>query len=61
MTKPVVLFGTGSLAQLAYHYLTHDSDRDVVAFVVDREHRKDEEPLGLPVVATDEVVDRFPP
>lgn len=61
MTRPVVLFGTGSLATLAYHYLTHDSDRDVVAFTLDRDHVKEPELHGLPVVPADEVADRFPP
>jgi sugar O-acyltransferase (sialic acid O-acetyltransferase NeuD family) len=61
MTKPVVVFGTGSLASLAYHYLTHDSDRTVAGFTLDRDHIKAPELHGLPVVPSDEVVTRFPP
>jgi sugar O-acyltransferase (sialic acid O-acetyltransferase NeuD family) len=61
MNKPVVLFGVGSLASLAYHYLTHDSDRTVVGFTLDGEHIKEPELFGLPVVPSDEVTTRFPP
>jgi sugar O-acyltransferase (sialic acid O-acetyltransferase NeuD family) len=61
MSRPVVLFGTGSLATLAHYYLTHDSDRTVAAFTLDRDHIKDPELHGLPVVPSDEVADRFPP
>ena len=59
--KPVVVFGIGTVAQLAHFYLTHDSDRTVAAFAVDRDYLKETELLGLPVVAGDEVADRFPP
>jgi sugar O-acyltransferase (sialic acid O-acetyltransferase NeuD family) len=59
--KPVVLFGDGLVASLAHFYLNHDSDREVAAFAVDREHRTFTEKSGLPVVADDELTDRYPP
>lgn len=59
--KPVVLFGSGRVAGLAHFYLTHDSDREVAAFTVDRDHVTDDTLFGLPVVPADEVLVRFPP
>lgn len=59
--KPVVLFGNGRVARLAYFYLTHDSERQVAAFTVDRHHMTDGKLFGLPVVPADEVLARFPP
>ena len=33
--KPVVIFGTAEIAQLAHHYFSTDSDSRVVAFTAD--------------------------
>ena len=57
----IVIFGAGKIADEAYFYLTNDSAHDVVAFTVDREHLPANEKLGLPVVAFEDVVDRYPP
>jgi sugar O-acyltransferase (sialic acid O-acetyltransferase NeuD family) len=59
--KPVVLFGNGRVAGLAHYYLTHDSDREIAGFTVDRHRLTDAELRGLPVVPAEEVVARFPP
>lgn len=56
-----MIFGTGSFAEVAHFYFTHDSDYDVVAFTADASHVQQEELLGLPVVAFEEVAERFPP
>ncbi len=57
----VVLFGTGKIADVALAHLTHDSPHEVVAFTVDRSYLAEPEHLGLPVVAFEEVRERFPP
>lgn len=59
--KPVVLLGNGRVARLAHFYLTHDSDRQVVAFTVDRHYMTNDMLFGLPIVPIDEVVARYPP
>jgi len=61
MSKPLVIFGTGDIAQLAHYYFTTDSDYDVVAFTVDRDYITEPEFLGLPLVPFDEVTQRFSP
>ncbi|MEJ7745172.1 MAG: acetyltransferase [Luteimonas sp.] len=60
MTKPLIIFGSGDIAQLAHFYFTHDSDRKVIAFTVDEAYRNAEEFDGLPLVAFEDVESRFP-
>jgi sugar O-acyltransferase (sialic acid O-acetyltransferase NeuD family) len=57
----VVVFGIGQFAELAHFYLTHDSPHEVVGFTVDGDYLTQDEYLGLPVSAFEEVQDAFPP
>jgi sugar O-acyltransferase (sialic acid O-acetyltransferase NeuD family) len=57
----LVIFGAGNIARLAHHYFTHDSQHEVVAFVVDRQYRTAETFLDLPVVDAEDITRRFPP
>ena len=50
MNSKVVVFGTGSFAQVVHFYLTNDSNYEVVAFTVNESHLREREFLGLPVV-----------
>jgi sugar O-acyltransferase (sialic acid O-acetyltransferase NeuD family) len=59
--EPLVLFGAGSAATTLCSQLRHGSDHEVVAFTVDRENCEEDELLGLPVAAFDEIADRYPP
>ena len=57
----VVVFGVKDFASLAHYYLRHDSPHEVVAFTVHREFLPEEQTFeGLPVVATEELRERFP-
>jgi len=57
----VVVFGAGQIAQVARFYLDRDSDHDVVGFSVDQNRLQSNEFDGLPVVAWEELAERFPP
>jgi sugar O-acyltransferase (sialic acid O-acetyltransferase NeuD family) len=57
----VVIFGAGDIARLAHHYFSKDSPHEVAAFVVDREYRREQDFLGLPLVDFESVVERYPP
>ncbi|HEY8271268.1 MAG TPA: acetyltransferase [Pseudobdellovibrionaceae bacterium] len=61
MKKPLVIFGYGDIAQLAYFYFSSDSEFEVVAFTVDAAYRKESSFCGLPVVAFEEVAEQYPP
>ncbi|MFM0029600.1 acetyltransferase [Paraburkholderia madseniana] len=58
---PLVIFGAGQIAELAWFYFTHDSAYTPVAFVVDREFIRESHLLGLPVIPFDELPQRLPP
>ena len=57
----VILFGTGSMAELLRLYLTEDSDHDVVAFTATADGLKADSFCDLPLVDFDDVADRYPP
>ena len=58
---PLVIFGTGQIAELAWFYFTHDSTYRPVAFTVDRAYIKGDTFHGLPVVAFDELPSQYDP
>jgi len=56
----LVIFGDEDFAQLAYEYFTYDSPYQVVGFTVDQAYRKRDDLCGKPVVAFEELEQRFP-
>lgn len=61
MSKPLVVFGAGDIAQLAWFYFRHDGGREVAAFTVDRDYLSGDRFQDLPLVAFEEVAERYPP
>lgn len=61
MSKPIVLFGTGKIAEVIHHLMVHEAGITVAGFTVDPEYVGDGKKEGLPVVAFSEVVKHFPP
>lgn len=61
MPKPVVIFGTGDIGQLAHFYFTHDSTYQIAAFCADAAFIQDNKWLGLPLVPFEDIVNRYPP
>jgi len=61
MKKPLVIFGTGDIAQLAHFYFRTDSEYEVAAFTVDSAFLTDSSFCELPVVAFEEIVSHYPP
>lgn len=61
MKKPLVIFGSGDIAQLAHYYFSTDSNYEVVAFTVDANYIKESEFCGLPVVVFEDVAKKYPP
>lgn len=57
----IIIFGVSQLASLAHFYFEHDSPHQVVAFTVDRDYIIDDNFQGLPVVAFEEIEEKFPP
>jgi sugar O-acyltransferase (sialic acid O-acetyltransferase NeuD family) len=60
MKKPLIIFGAGDIAQLAYYYFSTDSNYEVVAFTVDAAYLTATEFCELPVVAFEELENHYP-
>ncbi|MGB7409372.1 MAG: acetyltransferase [Pontixanthobacter sp.] len=61
MSKPIVIFGTGQLADLAHFYFRHDSDRKVAAFTIDQDYRTGDRHNDLPLVDFEQIDQHYPP
>lgn len=61
MKTPLVVFGSGDIAQLAHYYFSTDSQYEIVAFTVDRAFLTVEAFCGVPVVPFEEVAEHYPP
>ncbi len=59
--KQIIVFGTGDIAELADFYFTHDSSYEVAGFTVDGAYLKQNIFRDRPVVAFEQVAERFPP
>lgn len=60
-TQDLIIVGDSAFAEIAYEYFTHDSPYRVVAFAVEREFLKRDVLMGLPVIAFEDLPDRFEP
>ncbi|MEM7058119.1 MAG: acetyltransferase [Pseudomonadota bacterium] len=60
-TKPVVIFGSGELSEVAHYYFEKDSDRSVTAFTVDDDHLTEQTFCGKPVVPFEDLSNSHPP
>ncbi|MBG6161786.1 acetyltransferase [Roseibium album] len=61
MSKKLVIFGAGDIAELAHYYFSTDSVYEVSAFTIDAEYVAKTEHCGLPIVPFDSVDEKFPP
>lgn len=59
--KPLVIFGAGTLARLASAYFARDSEHELCACTVDREHLGGAELDGLPSIPFEELERHYPP
>ncbi|NQV80446.1 MAG: acetyltransferase [Alphaproteobacteria bacterium] len=61
MTRKAVIFGGGLFAEVVRFYLDHDSAYEVAAFSATADSKTADTYLDLPVVAFEEIEDKFPP
>ena len=61
MTTKVVIFGTGSFAELVHYYLSHDPRYQVMAFCAHRDLISAPEWHSIPVVPFEDVASLYPP
>ena len=60
-SRNLVIVGNSSFAEVAHEYFSRDSKYQVVAFAVERAFIKNDELLGIPVVALEDMETTFPP
>jgi sugar O-acyltransferase (sialic acid O-acetyltransferase NeuD family) len=61
MSKPIVLFGTGKIAEVVHHLMVHEAGMQVAGFTVDAAYVGDGRKEGLPVVDFASVEKQFAP
>ncbi|TBR75815.1 MAG: acetyltransferase [Burkholderiaceae bacterium] len=61
MKKPLIIFGSGGIAQLAHYYFSTDSNYQVVAFTIDAAYITATEFCGLPVVPFEALINLYSP
>jgi len=61
MKKPLIIFGTGKIADVIYYYAKTECGFDVTAFCVDNDYKTQETFNGLPVYAFEDIEQRFSP
>ena len=60
MSKPLVIFGISSFAEIADFYFTHDGGRNVVAFTLSDDHFDGREFSGRPTVPFSQIEKHYP-
>ncbi|RYE40928.1 MAG: acetyltransferase [Hyphomicrobiales bacterium] len=60
MTRRIVIFGCGDIAQLAHYYFSQESGVEVVGFTVDAAFLREPEFCGLPVVPFEHLPELYP-
>jgi len=61
MSKGVIIFGVGKIADVIQFYMREESNMNVVAFTVDGKYITDKEFNGLPVVPFEDIEQAYPP
>lgn len=61
MSSKVVIFGTGSFAEIVHFYLRHDSDLEVIAFTASQDKIDRETWHDLPVIPFERIEEIYPP
>ena len=60
-TKKAIIFGTGSFAEVAYYFLTNDSEYEVAAFTISKDKIANSRLLNLPIFAFEDIEKNFSP
>ncbi len=61
MTKDLIIFGIGKIAEVVHYYAKHECGFNVVAFCVDEQYKTANTFLDLPVVPFERVQEKYSP
>lgn len=59
--QDIIIFGTGEIAELAYFYITHDSNYKIAAFTCDKQYIQQNTFLNKPLIAFEEIEKFYSP
>tara|TARA_B110000467_G_C18283091_1_gene459861 strand:+ start:172 stop:873 length:702 start_codon:yes stop_codon:yes gene_type:complete len=59
--EKIVIFGTGTFAEVAYFYLKNDSKYEIVAFTENRKFIKKDKLFDLPIIPFEEIENKYNP
>jgi sugar O-acyltransferase (sialic acid O-acetyltransferase NeuD family) len=59
--RKLVIVGDSAFAEVAFEYFNRESPYEVVAFAVEQAYLKRDQLMGVPVVAFEQLIDRFAP
>ena len=59
-SKKVIIFGTTQFAQIAYYYLTHDSNYEVVGFSINKGFMTEDKLFDLPIIPFENIELDYP-
>lgn len=58
----IIIFGTGNIAEVAYYFLKHDTQLNIVAFTLEKQFIKDNSTkFYLPIIPFEELEHMYPP
>jgi sugar O-acyltransferase (sialic acid O-acetyltransferase NeuD family) len=57
----IVIYGSGDFAEVAYYYLSNDSEYNVVAFCVDDASSQSNTLFNLPIISFNDLLVKYPP
>jgi len=61
MSKKIIIFGSGNVAEVAYYYLLNDSNHEIIAFSCEKEYITNKDKFNLPVVPFEDIEKIYPP
>lgn len=61
MSKGLIIFGTGKIAEVVYYYATEECGYKVAAFTVDEQYKTGETFRGMPVLPFNDIEKSHPP
>ena len=61
MSKKIIIFGVGNIAEVAHYYLMNDSNHEIIAFSCEKRYITNKSKFGLPVVSFEDIEKKYPP
>jgi len=62
LKKNILIFGIGKIAEVAYYYLKHDTDLNIIGFVLEKDFINDETTkFNLPIIEFENIESKYSP